>query len=137
MKKLFFALIVISISSALYGNTLGSNEGIMSTLLPITVGDMSSIKDSPVETHYFTYTSFTEGIVQVAMYKNGGVSTILTWTPQKYIGTQSIFHEGKEMSTSSDYCIDTDHPDTVIHVHKKYLVYTSQTEQRIVPRKNR
>ena len=130
MKNILIALLICGCATALHAK---QQEPLL-ILVPQSVGDMSSIKESAIETEYFTYSPCADGMVQHAAYEDGCINTLLNSIDTKSIGLQRIYHKGNELSKSKDWSIDPDHPDTVIHVHKKYLVYTSQTKQRVVPR---
>ena len=116
---------------------VNASEEDLLVLMPPHYGDIANIDCQSVETIYLQCLSYADGVVHCAAYKDGLVKMMIsTTTPstKKEIGNQIIFRDGKEISQSNHYFLDEDKPNTVIHVHDRYIVYTSSDKQTIVPR---
>ncbi len=138
MKKTYLALFCVFalIASNLYAKPeYNEMVRILDVLLPEGLGDISLIDQEPVETNITGVSPASDGNIHFGGYKNGFVSTIISTTgPKKHLGEQRIICNGKVFSLSSDFTLDENNPETIIHIHRKYLVYTSPTLQTIEPR---
>lgn len=107
-------------------------------LLPPNYGDISLINNQPVETIYVKCESYSDGVLHTANYKDGIVALVISATSsagKKELGVQRIYRNKKEISKSKEYFLDTERENTIVHVHDKYIVYTSPDRQIITPRK--
>lgn len=138
MKKV--VVVIFCISTLIAGNGYAGPEyfdmvKILEVLMPKGMGDTAFIDQKAVTTNNYLTRSASDGTIHIAYYKDGVVTTIISTTgPKKYLGEQRIFRNGKEDSSSKEFMLDENNPDTIIHVHKKYIVYTSPKGQTIEPR---
>ena len=148
MKKFLLVLLLTT-------STLVADNDIFSFLIPHNTGTLGNLGHNRAETEvvnimyapqgmviYYSLTSpryklnfrSTEGLMHQGYYTDGVIVTVLSTSKDKKIGYQHVFMRGKEVSCSKQFYMDPDQSDVVVHVHKKFLVYTGKEKQLVIPR---
>ena len=126
-KNLILLLLITSIPTL-----FASNERTVSVLMDSKIGRIEELGKQTSKTDYIQMIPCRDGLIHRAGYQNGVVNTILSG--DKKIGYQYVFWKGHEVSSSCEFYEDLDTPGVIIHIHKKFLVYSDKEHQKIVPR---
>lgn len=131
MKNFLFAFLICVATPAFVE---GNNADVFSFLVPQNMGTLGKLGQDIAQTEVVNIAYSLEGVVHRGWYTDGGIGTILTAENDKKVGHQYVLIHGSEVSRSKEFYIDPDQPDVVVHVHKKFLVYTGKDKQQVIPR---
>jgi|GEM_PF-3558690 len=136
MKKILFSVLFSFICVGTLSANLCYTDDLL-YLIPPGMGDIWDIDIGQVVTTHVEMTSYTDGNVQVANYRDGKVTTLASSTSSsglRSIGKQIIFRDGQKLSTSQEWYLDATRTGVIVHVHRNYFVYTGWNFQEIIPR---